>query len=111
MQQNLLADESRLFIFSDAAKDPSQQVLVDEVRVIIKQVDGFKSVELIEPGMNIKCSTWTAICIPHPIIGEKNTQLVKLRGGVDITVHNCFVITKLITCRFDGYSKVTQGCP
>jgi len=47
LQQNLLADESRLFIFSDAAKDPSQQVLVDEVRDIIKQVDGFKSVELI----------------------------------------------------------------
>lgn len=52
MQQNLLADESRLFIFSDAAKDPSQQVLVDEVRDIIKQVDGFKSVELIERKTN-----------------------------------------------------------
>lgn len=52
LQQNLLADESRLFIFSDAAKDPSQQVLVDEVRDIIKQVDGFKSVELIERKSN-----------------------------------------------------------
>jgi hypothetical protein len=48
LRQNLLADESRLFIFSDAAKDPSQQVLVDEVRDIIRLVDGFKSVELIE---------------------------------------------------------------
>jgi len=52
LQQNLLADESRLFIFSDAAKDSSQQVFVNEVRDIIKQVDGFKSVELIERETN-----------------------------------------------------------
>ena len=53
LQQNLLADESRLFIFSDAAKDSSQQVFVNEVRDIIKQVDGFKSVELIERETNL----------------------------------------------------------
>jgi len=53
LQQNLLADESRLFIFSDAAKDSSQQVFVNEGRDIIKQVDGFKSVELIERETNL----------------------------------------------------------
>jgi hypothetical protein len=53
LQQNLLADESRLFIFSDAAKDSSQQVFVNEVRDIIKQVEGFKSVELIERKTNL----------------------------------------------------------
>lgn len=53
LQQNLLADESRLFIFSDAAKDSSQQVFVNEVRDIIKQVDGFKSVVLIERETNL----------------------------------------------------------
>ena len=53
LQKNLLADESRLFIFSDAAKDSSQQVFVNEVREIIKQVDGFKSVELIERKTNL----------------------------------------------------------
>ena len=53
LQQNLLAYESRLFIFSDAAKDSSQQVFVTEVRDIIKQVDGFKSVELIERKTNL----------------------------------------------------------
>jgi GT2 family glycosyltransferase len=52
LQQNLLADESRLYIFSDAAKDSSQQLLVDEVRAIIRLVDGFKSVELIERKTN-----------------------------------------------------------
>jgi len=53
LQQNLLADESRLFIFSDAPKDPSQQDNVDEVRDIIRLVDGFKSVELIERKTNL----------------------------------------------------------
>ena len=52
LQQNLLANESRLFIFSDAAKDSSQQLLVDEVRAIIRLVDGFKSVEIIERKTN-----------------------------------------------------------
>ena len=52
LQQNLLANESRLFIFSDAAKDSSQQLLVDEVRAIIRLVNGFKSVEIIERKTN-----------------------------------------------------------
>jgi hypothetical protein len=52
LQQNLLAVESRLFIFSDAPKDSSQQILVDEVRDIARLVDGFKSVELIERKTN-----------------------------------------------------------
>ena len=52
LQQNLLANESRLYIFSDAAKDSSQQLLVDEVRAIIRLVDGFKSVEIIERKTN-----------------------------------------------------------
>lgn len=52
LQQNLLADESRLFIFSDGPKDSSQQADVDEVRDIIRLVEGFKSVELIERKTN-----------------------------------------------------------
>jgi hypothetical protein len=53
LQQNLLAEESRLYIFSDAAKDPNNQKLVDEVREIIRTVDGFKHVELIERKSNL----------------------------------------------------------
>jgi GT2 family glycosyltransferase len=48
LQNNLLADESRLFIFSDAAKDPSQEEKVAAVREIIRSVGGFKSVEIVE---------------------------------------------------------------
>ncbi len=52
LKQNLLADESRLFIYSDAAKDVAQQLNVDEVRGIIREVDGFKTVEIIERKSN-----------------------------------------------------------
>lgn len=47
LKQNFLADESRLFIFSDAAKDERHAAKVDEVRKIIREVEGFKSVEVI----------------------------------------------------------------
>jgi hypothetical protein len=53
LQQNLLAEESRLYIFSDAAKNPNNLSLVEEVREIIHSVEGFKHVELIERKSNL----------------------------------------------------------
>jgi hypothetical protein len=53
LQQNELAAESRLFIFSDGAKTPADQDKVDQVRDFIKQVDGFKSVEIVESKSNM----------------------------------------------------------
>ena len=53
LQQNLLAEESRLYIFSDAAKDANSQALVNEVREIIETVEGFKHVEIIERKTNL----------------------------------------------------------
>ncbi|MEY5069468.1 MAG: hypothetical protein RLZ47_1330 [Bacteroidota bacterium] len=47
LQQNHLAAESRLFIFSDGPKQKSDEAKVAEVRALIQQVDGFKSVELV----------------------------------------------------------------
>ena len=52
LKQNLLAEESRLFIFSDGAKNTADREKVNEVREIIKDVDGFKSVEIIERKTN-----------------------------------------------------------
>jgi len=53
LKQNLLAEQSRLFIFSDASKNESSQLLVDEVREIIKSVDGFMEVQIIERKSNL----------------------------------------------------------
>ena len=52
LQVNLLAEETDLYIFSDAAKEPSQQENVKDVRSIIHSVDGFKSVSIIEQEKN-----------------------------------------------------------
>ncbi len=53
LQKNLLAEESRIFIFSDAAKSEDQQEKVNQVREFIKRVNGFKSVEIIERQKNM----------------------------------------------------------
>jgi hypothetical protein len=53
LQKNELAADSRLFIFSDGPKIAKQAEKVAEVRALIKQVEGFKSVEIIERNSNL----------------------------------------------------------
>lgn len=53
LQQNELAAESRLFIFSDGPKTPADQEKVQELRDYLKTVDGFRSVEIIERKENL----------------------------------------------------------
>ena len=53
LKQNFLANKSDLIIFSDGAKTPHQVKNVLEVRKILKQVKGFKSVKVIEQKNNI----------------------------------------------------------
>jgi hypothetical protein len=53
LQKNLLADESRLFIFSDGAKTPADEEKVNEIRAMAKEVTGFKSVKLVAREQNL----------------------------------------------------------
>lgn len=53
LQQNQLAAESKLFIFSDGPKNAAAAPMVDQVRALIREVDGFKSVEIIERTENL----------------------------------------------------------
>jgi hypothetical protein len=53
LQQNELAADSQLFIFSDGPKNAKQAEKVAAVRALIKKVDGFKSVEIIERSNNL----------------------------------------------------------
>lgn len=48
LQENKLASESSLFIFSDGAKFPADEEKVKEVRAMIKKVKGFKTVKVFE---------------------------------------------------------------
>ena len=53
LQKNLLADESRLFIFSDGPKTEADKAKVEEVRKMAKEVTGFKSVKVIARKENL----------------------------------------------------------
>jgi len=52
LQQNELAAQSHLYIFSDGAKTVQDEEKVAAVRKIIKKADGFKSVKVIESKAN-----------------------------------------------------------
>ena len=52
LKENIGAIESDLYIFSDAAKSDKDSLKVDEVRHIISDVDGFKSVTIISKDVN-----------------------------------------------------------
>jgi GT2 family glycosyltransferase len=53
LKNNLLADESRLYIFSDAPKTKADAAKVEEVRHLIKQAEGFKSIKIVERKENL----------------------------------------------------------
>jgi hypothetical protein len=52
LQQNTLAAQSSLFIYSDAAKDEESRMPVGETRKLIRTVTGFESVTIIEREAN-----------------------------------------------------------
>ncbi|OGI00442.1 MAG: hypothetical protein A2Y25_11870 [Candidatus Melainabacteria bacterium GWF2_37_15] len=56
LQNNELAQESRLIIHSDAAKNQDSEEKVKEVRDYIKTIKGFKSIEIIEREQNLGLS-------------------------------------------------------
>ncbi|MFC0516646.1 glycosyltransferase family A protein [Mucilaginibacter angelicae] len=53
LQQNLLADESRLYIFCDAAKTDADKPKVEQVRQLVNDVSGFKSVKIVVRDHNL----------------------------------------------------------
>ncbi|MEO6148958.1 MAG: sugar transferase [Mucilaginibacter sp.] len=53
LQKNLLADESRLFIYSDAPKTEADKAKVEQVRQLAKAITGFKSVKVISRKHNL----------------------------------------------------------
>ncbi|MET4081249.1 hypothetical protein ABIB40_001194 [Pedobacter sp. UYP30] len=53
LQQNSLAEDSRLFIFSDGAKTKKDEEKVAEVRRIVAEVEGFKSIKIITRDSNM----------------------------------------------------------
>jgi hypothetical protein len=52
LRKNILADQSDLIIFSDAAKTEKQVKAVREVRECLPQIEGFKSITIVERPVN-----------------------------------------------------------
>ncbi len=48
LKRNVGASDSQLFVYSDAARTADDQDAVDEVRRMLRNVDGFKTVEVVE---------------------------------------------------------------
>lgn len=56
LRANSTAAESILYVFSDAPRGPRDEKGVSEVRKIIRRIDGFKAVNIIERPQNYGCS-------------------------------------------------------
>lgn len=54
--QNILAKDSDLIVYSDAAKTELQLEMVDQTRSFIRQISGFKSLTIIERELNLGLS-------------------------------------------------------
>lgn len=52
LKKNILASESEVFIYSDGARNKAEEKIVNEVRKYIKEVVGFKSINIIEADKN-----------------------------------------------------------
>jgi len=52
LQKNKLANESELFVYSDAAKNDDARKNVDEVRKYVDNIDGFKKITIIKRDRN-----------------------------------------------------------
>ena len=48
LQENNLASESDLFVFSDAPKSPEADLMVAQVREYVRSIDGFRTVTIFE---------------------------------------------------------------
>lgn len=53
LKKNFLANESDLFIFSDGYKDNETKLQVDNIRSYLQEIDGFKSITIIERDRNL----------------------------------------------------------
>lgn len=52
LKLNYLSDQSEIYIFSDGAKDSNSILQVEKVREYINDLDGFKSISVIESSIN-----------------------------------------------------------
>jgi hypothetical protein len=85
LQINALAKESDLIIFSDAPKTESQAEAVCEVRQYIQQIEGFKSVTIVERATNFGLAR-SIIDGVTKVVNERG-RIIVLEDDLVVTPH------------------------
>lgn len=92
LKKNKLAEESKLYIFSDGAKNEPDKDKIKEVREVINSVEGFKDIQILER--------------------ENNLGLAKsVRSGIDEVLQNhdkIIVMEDDIICSTDFISYMNE---
>lgn len=83
LKKNILATESRLFIYSDGYKNEHDAISVRKVREYINDISGFKTVEIIEQQINIGLAN-SIVSGVSEIINRYGTAIV-LEDDVEVS--------------------------
>lgn len=88
LQRNKLAEQTDLFVFSDAPRMDAVSESVNKVRVYIRGIDGFRSVTVVERERNLGCAA---------SIIDGVTEVVR-RDGKVIVVEDDIVTSPYFLC-------------
>lgn len=87
LQKNTLANQSDLIIFSDASKLEAQDEAVQEVREYIHQIDGFKSIKIVERPVNLGLAN--SIIDGVSSVVNQHGRVIVLED--DLVTNSCFL--------------------
>ena len=104
LKKNALAKDSDLIIFSDAAKSESQAETVREVRQYIHQIDGFKSVTIVERDKNFGLAR-SIIDGVTSVVNERG-RIIVLEDDLIVTPHFLDFMNRAV--RYAHEEKVMQ---
>jgi len=95
LKENIYADKSVLYVFSDAAKSEKDSSLVDDVRAIIKNICGFKEVIINLRKENLGLAESIISGVTEVI--QNNKKVIVLEDDL-LTSHNflCFMNQALV---------------
>jgi len=85
LKKNTLAAQSDLFIFSDFAKNDSAKNNVEKVREIIHQINGFKSVQIVEREKNFGLANSVISGVTEII--SRSGQVIVLEDDLETSPH------------------------
>ncbi|MDR5171219.1 glycosyltransferase [Methylobacillus flagellatus] len=96
LKSNTLSADTDLLIFSDAAKTATQQTMVDAVRAFVRNIEGFKSITVVERKSNLGLAA---------SIIDGVTTVVKAHGKVIVLEDDMVTSPYFLQYMNDGLTK------